>query len=263
MSSNSSNPQVAEPQVAEAPKPPKRSFWYRFGMTFGVIGWAFAGFALAQAIGVVLVLGLQWSGAPLESINQSVFSTAINIVVYTLAVVIIIGVPKWVFKWKTTLGELGLSKRPKWMDLVWLLVSIFVYLILTVSVTALAMYLFPSADYEQAQNIGFEALTHHWEYTLAFVSLVVVAPIAEELIFRGYLFGKLKKYAAVWISILLSAALFAVAHGQWNVALDTFALGIVLATLRVVTGSLWASIVLHALKNGLAFYFLFVNPIIL
>lgn len=259
MSSNSSKAPEASINVAA----PKRSFWYRFGMTAGVIGWVLFGFALAQALGVGLVYGLQAAGVPLEAVNQSVFSTAIAVVVYILAIIIIIGMPKWVLKWNTTKAELGIAKRPKWMDLVWWFCAIFGYLVLTVGITALAMYLFPSADYKQKQEIGFQTLTHSWEYILAFASLVVIAPVAEELIFRGYLFGKLKKYAAVWVSILCSAALFAVAHGQWNVALDTFALGIVLASLRVVTGSIWVSIALHALKNALAFYFLFVNPIIL
>lgn len=259
MFSNSSKAPIA-PINTEVPK---RRFWYRFGMTAGVIGWVLFGFALAQALGVGLVFGLQAAGVPLEAVNASVFSTAVAVVVYVLAIVIIIGMPKWVLKRKTTRAELGIAKKPKWMDLVWLFCAIFAYLVLTVSITALAMYLFPAADYQQKQNIGFEALTHSWEYILAFASLVVIAPIAEEVIFRGYLFGKLKKYAAVWVSVLCSAALFAVAHGQWNVALDTFALGIVLASLRVVTGSIWASIALHALKNALAFYFLFVNPIIL
>lgn len=261
MSLNSSR--VLKPLQKTVVPAPKRSFWYRFGMSAGVIGWVFLGFALAQAMGLGLVYGASWVGVPLDAVNQSVFSTVMAVFVYAFAIAIIIGVPWLIKKWKTTPAELGVAKRPKWMDIVWLLVAIFAYLVLTVSITALAMYLFPSADYQQKQEIGFEALTHSWEYILAFASLVILAPAAEELIFRGYLFGKLKKYAAVWVSVLCSAALFAVAHGQWNVALDTFALGLVLASLRVVTGSIWASIALHALKNALAFYFLFVNPIIL
>jgi len=33
--------------------------------------------------------------------------------------------------------------------------------------------------------------------------------------------------------------------------------------LREVTGSIWAGTLLHMLKNGIAFYFLFVNPTLL
>jgi uncharacterized protein len=238
--------------------------WRRFGIVVALIAWTFLGFMLAQAIGLAVVQVLYLGGAITQAdLQSSLFQSVSNLCIYTLAAVLIIGIPKWVKKRGTSLADLALTRSPNWMDLVWLITGAFVYLILTVTITSLSMVLLPSANYTQEQEIGFNQLAHSWEYILAFVSLVVVAPVAEELIFRGYLFGKLRKYAPVWVSVLLSAALFAVAHMQFNVALDTFALGIVLALLRVITGSLWASIALHALKNGIAFYFLFVNPIIL
>ena len=72
--------------------------------------------------------------------------------------------------------------------------------------------------------------------------------------------GKLRKSMPVWAAIIITSLLFALVHFQWNVALDTFALSIVLCLLRLVTKSLWAPILLHAMKNGLAFYLLFINP---
>jgi len=38
---------------------------------------------------------------------------------------------------------------------------------------------------------------------------------------------------------------------------------LVLCTLRIVTGSIWAGVLLHMIKNGLAFYVLFVAPMML
>jgi membrane protease YdiL (CAAX protease family) len=60
--------------------------------------------------------------------------------------------------------------------------------------------------------------------------------------------------------------LFAVTSGghlvlQWATALDTFALGIVAGSLRLLSGSIWAGMLLHAIKNGIAYYFLFINPL--
>jgi membrane protease YdiL (CAAX protease family) len=269
MSSNSSNQPIPSVQdaVAKTARPKgdtkKPNRWYRFGMVVGIIAWTFLGFMLAQAVGLAAVAGLQWAGLPFDTVNATVFNTVANIFIYVLAVVVIVGVPRWLKKRGTSLLEMGVSKGPKWLDIVWLITGVVTYLFLTVLITSLAMVLFPSANYAEKQEIGFSGLSQSWEYSLAFLSLVIVAPVAEELIFRGYLFGKLRKYAAVWVSVILSAALFAVAHLQFNVALDTFALGIVLALLRVTTGSIWASIALHALKNGVAYYFLFVNPLVL
>jgi membrane protease YdiL (CAAX protease family) len=122
---------------------------------------------------------------------------------------------------------------------------------------------FPQVDLQQSQEIGFQNLSGYSQYLLAFITLVIVAPIAEEVLFRGYLYGKLRKHAPIWLGALITSALFAVAHGQWNVAVDTFALSLVMCSLREITGSIWAGTLLHMMKNGLAFYFLFINPSVL
>ena len=260
MSLSSSNPLI---DLQQAPQKPHRSLWYRTGLTIGIVAWTFLGFMLAQAIGLAILAGLQAAGVSLEDANATTLSTVTNIFVYCLAIAIIIGVPYLVKKRGTTLKDIGLDRLPRWKDFLWLLAGLVAYIILTLIVTSISMALFPQADYNEAQNTGFSGLANQFEFVLAFISLVIVAPVAEEVIFRGYLFGKLRKNAQVWISVLLTSALFAIAHFQFNVALDTFALGVVLALLRVASGSIWASILLHMLKNGIAFYFLFVNPGIL
>lgn len=261
MSSNSSNLPHKPDEAAQDKRQPLQ--WRRVGIVAGIVAWAFFGFMLAQALGFACIAALQWAGVPLENIDQSIFNAVANFIIYSLAITIIIGVPWWIKKRKTTLVDLGLQRAPKWMDFVWLIAGIFVYLVLTAIVTGTAMVLFPQGDYMEAQDVGFTALTNNWQFVLAFASLVIVAPVAEEVIFRGYLFGKLQKHAATWLAVILSAALFSIAHWQFNVSLDTFALGIVLALSRVVSGSIWPAILIHMLKNGVAFYFLFVNPLVL
>ena len=85
----------------------------------------------------------------------------------------------------------------------------------------------------------------------AMVFLVVagIAPICEELFFRGYLFGRLRS-VGVWAAVLLQAVVFALYH------LDLYGLPVYLGTgallglVRVVSGSLWPCIVLHAINNA-------------
>jgi len=235
----------------------------KFLMPIGVVVWVLFGYLLAQFVGLGVVYLMRWLGLPLEALGENGFTTVANILVYGLTLLILIGVPWWVKKWRTTRAELGLARVPRLMDFVWPLAGALVYVILTVVITVSSMVLIPGADYEQTQDVGFTALTNRWEFILAFLSLVIIAPVAEETIFRGYLQGKLQKYAPVWISVIITAAIFALAHLQFNVGLDTFALGIVLSVLRVVSKSLWPSIFLHMLKNGVAFYFIFVNPLFL
>lgn len=229
-------------------------------LVIGIVAWVFFGFILAHALGLALIALLKWAHVPLEALGQTLFNTLANIIIYGLSLTIVIGVPWWIKKRKTTLVELGLHRAPQWRDLLWLVAGAVTYMILTMIVTSLSRYLIPGANYSQAQNTGFAATANQGELVLTFISLVLVAPLAEEVLFRGYLLGKLRKYAPAWIAVILTAALFAFAHGQFNVGLDTFALGIVLCLLRIYSGSLWASVFLHMLKNGIAFYLLFVNP---
>jgi membrane protease YdiL (CAAX protease family) len=81
---------------------------------------------------------------------------------------------------------------------------------------------------------------------------VVVAPICEEVFFRGFVFpGLLHAMSPVW-AIILSALIFAVAHGDPGSFAVLFLIGLALAFLRWRTKSIWPGIMLHALNNGVA-----------
>lgn len=218
---------------------------------------------MAQALIVALVYLLGLAGVSFDGLDTTIVNTVAGVVIYSLAILLVLGIPWLVKKRPTTAETLGLHRLPTWMDILWAPAGLVAYLILTAIVAAVATVFLPFVDYAQTQETGFSQLIGNAQYILAFVSLVVVAPIAEEVLFRGYLFGKLRKYAPLWLSIGITSLLFGIVHFQWNVGLDVFALSVVLCLLRVVSGSLWPSILLHMMKNGVAFYFLFVNPALL
>jgi len=81
---------------------------------------------------------------------------------------------------------------------------------------------------------------------------VVLAPLFEEIFFRGFLF---RGFSSSWgwvAGACVSAAVFGVAHLQLDVFVPLFALGLALAWVYKRTGSLWTSIAFHALFNGLS-----------
>jgi membrane protease YdiL (CAAX protease family) len=81
---------------------------------------------------------------------------------------------------------------------------------------------------------------------------VVMAPLFEETFFRGFLFrGFAESWGWAWGAVA-SAAVFGLAHLQLDVFVPLFALGLALAWVYKRTGSLWTSIALHALFNGLS-----------
>jgi len=81
-------------------------------------------------------------------------------------------------------------------------------------------------------------------------SAVIVAPLAEEVIFRGYLYPVAKSLAGPRAAIFFSALLFAACHGNIPLMLPLFLLGILLALAYEWTGSLWAAISIHFFFNG-------------
>lgn len=85
-----------------------------------------------------------------------------------------------------------------------------------------------------------------------FFVLVLVAPVTEELLFRGVVFRGLLSRHRVWMAALVSAGLFAGAHlNPWQFS-SALMLGVVSAWLYLRTGSIALCIFGHAVANGLA-----------
>jgi membrane protease YdiL (CAAX protease family) len=82
--------------------------------------------------------------------------------------------------------------------------------------------------------------------------LVVIAPIAEEIFFRGFLYRLLRQYLPAWATIAVSACAFAALHGAPSLFPWLFFMGLVFGYVVEKTGSLYSSIVIHAMVNGLA-----------
>lgn len=83
--------------------------------------------------------------------------------------------------------------------------------------------------------------------------VVVLAPIVEELIFRGVIFSGFQRIYPSFLAIFFSALLFALFHlNPWQL-LPTFFLGLLLGYVRLRSGSLLAAIFTHALHNGMVF----------
>ncbi|RMH07461.1 MAG: CPBP family intramembrane metalloprotease [Nitrospirae bacterium] len=84
----------------------------------------------------------------------------------------------------------------------------------------------------------------------AVVTYTLVAPVLEELVFRGVLFATLRRWFGPWLSMLSSAGVFALAHGySVGGALAIFASGLLWAWAYEKTGSLWPGIAAHTLNN--------------
>lgn len=166
---------------------------------------------------------------------------------------------------KATFKTLGLVK-PIWRDVGYAFLGFLIYLPVLLVTTVLVRAFIPGVNLDQQQQIGFAGSHGPLALVIVFVSLVILPPVTEEILARGFLYlGLRKKLPLIWAA-LLTSAVFAVAHLQfgsgapllWSAAIDTFILSLVLIYVREKTGALWASIGLHMLKNFLAFSVLFI-----
>lgn len=157
------------------------------------------------------------------------------------------------FSWQS-LGLRSVSVK----QMVMVLPAFTAYFVVSASLTTLATHFISSFNVNQAQDVGFSNLASNAQLIATFFSLVVFTPIVEELIFRGALFRGLRIHLPFWVAAVVTSIAFGLAHMQWNVAVDTLALSLTLCFLVEKTNSIVPAILLHALKNGLAFALLFV-----
>ncbi len=103
---------------------------------------------------------------------------------------------------------------------------------------------FQSDIYEAAQKANL--------FPLLLFAITVLIPIGEESLFRGFLFrGWLQSPRSAWPVIMLTAALFAIIHVQydWFLIGQVFAFGVLFGWMRWVTGSTLLTMLLHGMVN--------------
>ena len=252
---------------------PKKQGWGMFFSVLVILIWAGASVIASQFfVGYLMVLIL---GA--ETFSQPVPTAIYSALSYILAVFLVVYVPtKVTIKWKiqNTGGAvrtrvdremLGLKGLPTWTDIGLAPVGLILSLFLAAGLLAIFNN-FPWFNAEEAQSLGFSFYLSGADRIIAFFTLAIVAPIAEEIIFRGWLYGKLREktservsnVVSVIISSLLTSLLFGIVHMQWNVGVTVFAMSLVMCGLREITGTIYAGMLVHILKNGIAFYLVYV-----
>ena len=85
------------------------------------------------------------------------------------------------------------------------------------------------------------------------LSLVVAAPVLEELLCRGVILESLRSRYGVVFAWLVSSLFFGVLHLQPMLVVNAFVIGLILGFICIASESLWASMVLHAFNNGVAY----------
>jgi membrane protease YdiL (CAAX protease family) len=94
------------------------------------------------------------------------------------------------------------------------------------------------------------AAKSRWGIASTLLAAFVTAPLLEEALYRGYLLSRVRQDFSGTVSVLLTAAVFTLAHNDITRAPEQLAAGIALGSIVVVTGRLWLAVVAHGVINA-------------
>lgn len=253
----------AKTKKVETKKPTKQDIYYAIFLVLWA-GLSIFASQMVVAFPMVFLLGI-------EKFQTPFWTLIYYIICDVLALGLVFLVPSRLFtlyqsrrKLKTTenilapsAAEIGVSKPPTFVDIGLAPIGYVVYIVAAnIIINFFSFFSWFNADEEQ--NIGFSRYLSGGDRIMAILAVVFLAPIVEELIMRGWLYGKLRRRLGIVVSIFLTSIIFAVLHGQLNVGISVFLLSCALCGLREITGTVWSSILLHILTNGIAFYTIYI-----
>jgi membrane protease YdiL (CAAX protease family) len=165
---------------------------------------------------------------------------------------------------KLSFDVIGLGRRPGKSDVYRGLGGFLAFYVILIAAAAILTQFFPDLD-NGSQDVGFNSLHTRPDILLAFMALVFLPPIGEEILVRGYLYAGLRQRLKFVPALLITSLFFGAAHLQtgtdgstlWAAGLNTFVLSAVLVYLRESTGALYAGMLVHMFNNLIAFAFHF------
>jgi membrane protease YdiL (CAAX protease family) len=113
-----------------------------------------------------------------------------------------------------------------------------------------------TAKVQPPENVPIEELFRYKNTAILFMAMaVLVAPLVEETVFRGYLYPLFAKTFGVAFSVILTGVLFGLMHGAqlgwtWGLVVVLIGVGIIFTFARALTGSVFASFLLHLGYNS-------------
>ena len=262
---------VAEQVLVESEDDRKESSLTPWQIAWRGIGWVvwLVVVWLLSSLMVSALIVFMRSRVGYNALGDTIGSALMQVLQLVLMLVMVVGIPYKLGKNKlltpakrraAKMKLLGIGRLPSKEDVLPWLLSVVGYYLLAFIITALASLVLPDSLMTQAQYTGFN--TNSWGGAILIVFiLAIITPIFEELIFRGFLLGKLQRLAGFWPAAIITSLLFAVAHGQVNVGLVTFVLSMIACYQRKYTGATWAGMGLHMVVNLVASSLVFILPL--
>jgi membrane protease YdiL (CAAX protease family) len=155
-------------------------------------------------------------------------------------------------RYRVGVGAIGWRKTDFTRSLLYVIATLVAFQVGATVVLFLLGKVVPGFNPSQGQQlIGIPASGQH--RAIVFLMLVVLPPVFEETVFRGFLFPAMAQRWGVVQGGLASSILFGLAHAQANLDLYTYILALVLCFIYVRLKSILPGMALHMLNNYSAF----------
>jgi membrane protease YdiL (CAAX protease family) len=244
----------SRPELPEgAPVPPEGQL-----PSLGVPVWSpflavLAAFALVLTAQILVVIGVELAGGDIENVTESDAATIGFTVVLDVALVACtVAVVTWLGS-RPTAAAFGL-RMPEWRSaLGWTLAAY-----ATFWVVAIVVGIAFGEPEEQDIVVDLKAEDSVLVLTGFAVMTCVLAPLAEEFFFRGFLLRVLHERTNAVIAVLITGIAFGLVHlpsGDWIGTIVLSLFGMALCVLFILTSSLLPCIMLHAFHNSISFGF--------
>ena len=190
------------------------------------------------------ILTLTTGKSMMESATGFILTTAL----FSVVTVVVFLWAKW-----SEVSRHWIRKRP-WVTLFWCVVA---------ALGAIIPSVWLQEHMPELPNLAEDAFDMILKDRWGYVSVGLLAPLAEELVFRGAILRALLRWCSKpWVGIVLSALLFAVAHMNPAQLPHAFLIGLLLGWMYYRTDSIIPGIVYHWINNSVAYvmYNLYPNP---
>lgn len=134
----------------------------------------------------------------------------------------------------------------------WKIIVVFSVILLIGAIIIVVLTSFIGISWENGKTESLKQNVDFFTVFIAFVSAAVISPIYEEIFYRGFLYRWLRTRMGIFGAILISSAIFTIIHiPTYNAMPVNFFSGIIFALAYERTNSIWPSVMIHGITNGM------------
>ena len=195
-------------------------------------------FLAIQLVAGLVVQGL-WTLISGENASANATCIILTTILFSIAVMVVFLLAKW-----SEVSPNWIRKRP-WVTLIWCVLA---------ALGAIIPSVWMQEHMPELPNIAEDAFDMIMKDRWGYVSVGLMAPLAEELVFRGAILRELLRWSSrPWVAIAISALFFAAAHMNPAQIPHAFLIGMLLGWMYYRTDSIIPGVAYHWINNSVAY----------